>query len=147
MPIAFAIVMFASLLMGWYEHNIRAHAKEELLRMESRAVAANMIMYRQQIVDYAQYNDAGGTAVNWTLFSTYTGDAAAFITTVKDTGQVPATMTWYPGPLPGVLAYIESGGVITLSYKQPGPENASDRGVQYELLKFTNNSLSVGRVN
>lgn len=146
MPLAYAIVMFASLLAGWYEHNVRAHAKEELLRMEARAVAANMINYRELIISYAQYTDAGGVAVNWPTFSTYNGDAATFVANVKGSGQYPQTMAWYPGPLPGVQAYIDSG-VVTLSYKQPSPANASDRGVQYELLKYTNNSMSVGRVN
>ena len=144
MPIAFVLVAMVTLFSGWYEHNVLATGKERQLRMEAKAVASNIINYRQQIQEYAQYLDAGGNASNWALFIGYSGDASGFIQQAKAAGRIPATMSWFPGPMAGVTGYIQNG-VLTVSYVQPSAAYASQAGVQTELLNYSNGSYTVGR--
>lgn len=145
MPIAFIFVIMITLLTGWHDFESSTREKELILDVEASAVANNMASYRDQIVSYARFINASNLPVNQTAFMSFTGDAQTFIATVKAAGNQPLTMTWFPGPMPGVSCQL-SAGVITMSYNPPSLASASKRGVQAALLRITKESASVGHV-
>jgi len=144
MPIAIILVAMVTLLGGWYSSERMTQQNEAKLTSEAQAIAANMLSYQRYINDYVKYKDPAGDVPNYHHFQTFNGDAQDFIAQADAAGRAPGTMTWFKGPMPGVSAQINAGRLV-LHYAPTSSANASQRGVQAELLRMTRGSYGVGK--
>jgi len=144
MPLAFFIVLAATLVGSWYQMENYEHQRVLTLKSEAGAVASNMLSYKDWINRIVKYQVPGGSRPNYANFQTWQGDAETFIDLARSNGNIPATMSWFKGPMPGVSAWIDHGKVY-LYYAPLSSAHVTQQGVQAELLKLTNGSYGVGK--
>ena len=144
MPLAFILVVMVSLLGGWYSTTVHNEQQEVKLTSEAQAIASNMLSYQKLINDYVRHLNDVDQVANYSRFLSFSGDAADYIAACDAAGYSPGTMSWFKGPMPGVIARIEYGKLY-MYYQPNSTANATQRGVQAELLRLTRGSYGVGK--
>lgn len=142
MPLMIFVVTIVALFFSAMQMHVTEQEIYATEVSEAKAVAANMIAYRNHVAQYVKYLDSHDRAVNYHRYLSYTGSAEQFL---NDTpaGQRPAGLDWFE-LFPGVAGYIRQGQLYVYYKRGPLGVGPSEAGVQKELLESSHRSNRVG---
>lgn len=142
------LMIFIVTVVAMFYSALQIHVTEQELFAteisEAKAVAANMIAYRNHLTEYVKFLDNNDHAVNYHRYLTFTGSAEQFMSETP-VGQRPAGLTWFE-LFPGVAGYIRQGQLYVYYKRAPNGVGPSEAGVQKELLASSHQSNRVGIV-